>query len=129
MLLRRWQSDNKAAAVPVQLTASQLESIMDFYAMERSYAAESLKLFIQLGQSMLLPQPPHSLTLLTNRYSHVWRLIIRLASGTASSKGGCGEMQFPCRRHRIGGGKGVPVCSGAAAEGRLAGNPPADLYR
>ena len=51
VLLRRWQSDNKAETLALQLTAAQLESIMDFYSMERSYAGESQKLLIQLSQS------------------------------------------------------------------------------
>ena len=51
VLLRRWQSDNKGDHLASQLTAAQLESIMDFYSMERSYAGESQKLLIQLSQS------------------------------------------------------------------------------
>ena len=51
VLLRRWQSDNKGENLASQLTAAQLENIMDFYSMERSYAGESQKLLIQLSQS------------------------------------------------------------------------------
>ena len=52
VLLRRWQSDHKEEAAAAQLSAAHLESIMEFYSLERSYAAESLKLLIQLSQGM-----------------------------------------------------------------------------
>ncbi|CAK0783823.1 hypothetical protein CVIRNUC_007023 [Coccomyxa viridis] len=50
VLLRRWQSDHKEEAAAAQLSAAHLESIMEFYSLERSYAAESLKLLVQLSQ-------------------------------------------------------------------------------
>ena len=56
VLLRRWQSDYKEEAAASQLSAAHLESIMEYYGLERSYAAESLKLLIQLSQRMTRSQ-------------------------------------------------------------------------
>ena len=51
VLLRRWQTDNRGDILSSQLTAAQLESLMDFYANERSYIAVCQRLLIPLSQS------------------------------------------------------------------------------
>ena len=60
VLLRRWQTDNKGELLSSQLTAAQLESLMDFYTNERSYVAVCQRLLIPLSQSkaaLRLPCP------------------------------------------------------------------------
>lgn len=51
MLLRRWQIGNKDEVLSAQLTAAQLESLMDFYTNERAYIAVCQRLLIPLSQS------------------------------------------------------------------------------
>lgn len=51
VLLRRWQTENKGEILALQLTAAQLESLMDFYTNERSYIAVCQRLLILLSQS------------------------------------------------------------------------------
>ena len=50
MLLRRWQTSNKGEVLSAQLTAAQLESLIDFYTNERAYIAVSQRLLIPLSQ-------------------------------------------------------------------------------
>ena len=50
MLLRRWQTGNAGELLSAQLTAAQLESLIDFYTNERAYIAVCQRLLIPLSQ-------------------------------------------------------------------------------
>jgi len=51
VLLRRWQLENMAEVLATQLTAAQLESLMNYYHTERLSVGWSQKMLIYLSRS------------------------------------------------------------------------------